>query len=144
GLHRAAAPQARRVAHRDRARARLSHGGRRVSALSLRARVMIGAVLWTIGLLTVASVVGVIALLGHPIQHAFVLHAFSTHPGESLVVAMMCLVLGFWQVKKGLSALDRLRERLGVVREGREQQVTGTFPAEVDPLVHDLNARLVH
>jgi len=113
-----------------------------VTALSLRARVMIGAVLWTIGLLMVASVVGIMALLGHPIQHAFVLHFFFTHPGESLGVAMVCLVLGFWQVKKGLSALDQLRERLGAVREGREQQVTGAFPAEVNPLVHDLNALL--
>jgi signal transduction histidine kinase len=112
--------------------------------LSLRARVMIGAVLWTVGLFTVASVIGIVVLLGHPIQHAFVLHLFYTHPWSSLVLAAVCMVLGFWQVKKGLSALDELRTQLSAVRDGRERQVTGVYPAEVDPLVSDLNALLDH
>ena len=79
------------------------------SRLSLRARVMTGAVLWTIGLLSVVSVIGILVLLGHPIQHAFVLHIFFIYPGSSLVVAAVCMVLGFWQVRKGLSALDDVR-----------------------------------
>jgi signal transduction histidine kinase len=111
---------------------------------SLRARVMIGAALWTFGLLTIASVIGILALLGHPIQHAFVLRSLITHPGTFLGVAALSMFLGFWQVKKGLSALDELRERLSSVRDGREQQVTGAFPAEVNPLVHDLNLLLEH
>src|SRR5262249_52284574 len=109
GVRRAAAPQARGVADRDRSRSRLPHGGRPVMTLSLRARVLIGAALWTIGLLTVTSVVGIAVLLGHPIEHAFLLHVFFTHPGESLAVAVVCLALGFWQVRKGLSTLDHLR-----------------------------------
>jgi signal transduction histidine kinase len=114
------------------------------SPLSLRARVMIGAVLWTVGLFMVASVIGIVLLLGHPIQHAFVLHVFYTFPLSSLVVAAVCMVLGFWQVKKGLSALDQLRTQLSAVRDGRERQVTGAYPAEVYPLVSDLNALLDH
>jgi signal transduction histidine kinase len=105
---------------------------------------MVGAALWTFGLLTIASIVGIAALLGHPVQHAVVLRILITYPGAALVVAALCMFLGFWQVKKGFSALDELRERLGAVREGREQQVTGGFPAEVSPLVHDLNALLDH
>jgi len=112
--------------------------------LSLRARVMIGAALWTVGLLTIASIIGIAALVGHPVQHAFVLLLLIAHPGAALVAAAICMFLGFWQVKKGFSALDQLRERLGAVREGREQQVTGSFPAEVYPLVNDLNALLEH
>jgi signal transduction histidine kinase len=112
--------------------------------LSLRARVLVGAVLWTFGLLIVISIIGVAALLGHPIQHAFVLQSFIEYPGTALVVAALAMFLGFWQVKKGLSALDELRARLADVRDGRERQVTGAFPAEVDPLVHDLNALLAH
>jgi signal transduction histidine kinase len=112
--------------------------------LSLRARVMVGAALWTFGLLTIASIIGIAVLLGHPVQHAFVLRVLIFYPGAALAVAAVCMFLGFWQVKKGFSALDQLRERLGAVREGREQQVTGSFPAEVNPLVHDLNALLEH
>ncbi|HJZ76637.1 MAG TPA: sensor histidine kinase [Vicinamibacterales bacterium] len=112
--------------------------------LSLRARVLIGAALWTIGLLTVTSVVGIAVLLGHPIEHAFLLHVFFTHPGESLAVAVVCLALGFWQVRKGLSTLDHLRAGLSDVRDGRDRQITGRYPSEVAPLVADLNALLDH
>ena len=79
--------------------------------LSLRARVMAGAALWTVGLLTVVSVIGIVALLGHPIQHAFVLRTFFTYPASSLVVAGVCMLLGFWQVKKGFFTLDELHGR---------------------------------
>jgi signal transduction histidine kinase len=112
--------------------------------LSLRARVIGGAALWTLGLLISASLVGIMALLGHPIQHAFVLTMLFNHPVTALAAAVLAMVLGFWQVKNGLSALDDLRKRLGAVRDGREQRVTGTFPSEVSPLVHDLNALLEH
>jgi signal transduction histidine kinase len=105
---------------------------------------MVGAVLWTFGLLTIASIIGIAALLGHPVQHAFVLRVLILYPGAALVAAAACMFLGLWQVKKGFSALDELRARLGAVREGRERQVTGSFPAEVTPLVHDLNALLEH
>jgi signal transduction histidine kinase len=105
---------------------------------------MVGAVLWTVGLLTIASIIGIAALLGHPVQHAFVLRVLILYPGAALVAAAACMFLGFWQVKKGFSALDELRGRLGAVHEGRERQVTGSFPAEVTPLVHDLNALLEH
>ncbi len=114
------------------------------SRLSLRARVLVGAVLWTVGLLTVACVVGVAVLLGHPIQHAFVLRTFYFNPGSSLCVAAAFLVLGLWQVRKGLSALNDLRTRLSAVRDGREHQIVGRYPAEVEPLVTDLNALLEH
>jgi signal transduction histidine kinase len=114
------------------------------SRLSLRARVWIGAVLWTVGLLMVTSVIGIYVLLGHPIQHALVLHTFFTFPATSLVVAAVCMALGFWQVRKGLAALVDLRAHLGEVRVGREQRIAGRYPAEVEPLVFDMNALLEH
>ncbi len=112
--------------------------------LSLRARVMLGAALWTAGLLAVTSVVGITVLLEHPIQHAWILHVFFNYPGASLVVAAVCMLLGFSQVRKGLSALDDLRRQLTAVRDGRGQRVAGRFPGEVAPLVSDLNALLEH
>ena len=121
-----------------------SRTGPGTSRLSLRARVLVGSVLWTVGLLTVASVIGIVSLLGHPIQHAFVLRTFYFNPGSSLCVAAVLLVLGFWQVRKGLSALDDVRAQLAAVRDGREHQIAGRYPAEVEPLVTDLNALLEH
>jgi signal transduction histidine kinase len=112
--------------------------------LSFRVRVMLGAALWTVGLLTVTSVVGITLLLQHPVQHAFMLHLFFMHPRPSLAVAAVSMVLGFWQVRKGLSSLDELRARLSDVREGLDGRVDGHYPSEVQPLVDDLNALLEH
>ena len=112
--------------------------------LSLRSRVMAGAALWTFGLLIVTSVIGVTVLLGHPIQHAFILRALIHRPGAALVVAAASMMVGLWQVKRGLSALDDLRAQLSAVRGGRERRVEGAYPAEVEPLVADLNALLEH
>jgi signal transduction histidine kinase len=112
--------------------------------MSLRARIWVGAALWTVGLLMIVSVIGILLLMHHPVQHAVVLRTFGFYPGTSLAIAAVCMVLGFWQVRKGLSTLDDLRARLAAVREGRDQQLDGRYPAEVAPLVSDLNALLEH
>ena len=114
------------------------------ATLSFRARIMVGAALWTFGLVTIVCLVGILALLGHPVQHADVLTTLVNHPRAAVAFAVVSMALGFWQVRKGLSALDDLRARLAEVRDGRERQVTGVFPSEVDPLVRDLNALLDH
>lgn len=50
------------------------------------------------------------------------------------------LVLGAWiQVSVGLRPLARLRQQLARVRSGEEQGLSGSFPAEVAPLVGELN-----
>jgi signal transduction histidine kinase len=46
------------------------------------------------------------------------------------------------QVAVGLAPLQRLRQALGAVRQGRAQALDGNFPVEVRPLVDDLNAVL--
>jgi len=52
------------------------------------------------------------------------------------------MVAGFFHVRRGLAALERLRERLSRVRDGADSRLTGGFPGEVVPLVDDLNALL--
>ena len=54
------------------------------------------------------------------------------------------MLAGFYQVRRGLSPVNRLRERLAAVHQGRERHVDGSYPAEVQPLVNDLNALLDH
>ena len=51
---------------------------------------------------------------------------------------------GLWQIKRGLSEFNQMRARLSDVREGRADRIDGSYPAEVQPLVNDLNTLLEH
>ena len=46
------------------------------------------------------------------------------------------------QVRSGMAPLLRLRARLAAMRNGTARRVEGDYPAEVQPLVDDLNALL--
>jgi len=111
--------------------------------LSLRARAMLGAALWSVGLFVVAGVFAT-AMMLHYRQMPNLLHALFAHAAPSTMVAALFMLAGFWHVKKGLAALHDLRSRLADVRDGRDRQITGRYPAEVQPLVNDLNALLDH
>lgn len=58
--------------------------------------------------------------------------------GAGLVLAVLV------QVRYGLRPLSRLRASLNAVRDGASPTVTGQWPAEVAPLVADLNALIEH
>jgi signal transduction histidine kinase len=49
---------------------------------------------------------------------------------------------GILQVRFGLRPLDRLAQSIGEVRSGRTERMQGSFPAEIRPLVSDLNGLL--
>ena len=103
---------------------------------SLRSRLVIGALLWTIGITAVVHVLS-IALIRHFPNVMGVVHLTLLS-----VIACGLIVAGLFQVRSGLSPLNRLRARLAAMREGREPRVEGGYPAEVQPLVDDLNALL--
>ena len=112
-------------------------------ALSLRARLILGAVLWTGGILTVISLALVWAILHHPAVPDHI-HRLMRHDILMSIVAVSCMAAGFWQVRRGLAPMLRLRGRLARVRDGAAARVDGSYPAEVQPLVEDLNALLEH
>lgn len=69
--------------------------------------------------------------------------AFNTVLAWSLLALLLLLALGAWlQVSLGLAPLARLRQALAALREGRTQRLEGQHPAEVQPLVDDLNGVL--
>lgn len=108
---------------------------------SLTRRVVVGAVLWSLGLLLVASAV----LAGLIEQHrasAGVVHAALAHTPVVATLALVLLAAGVYQVRGGLSSVGRLRARLADVRRGEQMRLDGDYPAEVQPLVDDLNALL--
>jgi signal transduction histidine kinase len=115
-----------------------------VSRISLRARILAGALLWSLGIFIAAMHVAT-ALMEKDRHYAVVLHGVvSGHSTLALVLVIVFTVGGFLYVSRGLSPMAQLRRRLGDVHAGRERRVTGRYPSEVQPLVEDLNALLAH
>jgi len=106
---------------------------------SLRGNVMLGAALWTVGLLAVwATALTLYGSLRHSIV---VVHSY---PHALMAVAIVAMAAGFAIVRSGLKPLNDLRARLGEVQSGRARRIEGEYPAEVQPVVSDLNALLAH
>ena len=105
---------------------------------SFRVRLVVGSLLWTAGLLYVAHLIFVALFIG---TEAF------THPLRivlTLVLAIVFMFSGARIVQHGMASFRELRKRLADVHGGRDRVVVGDFPAEVQPLVNDLNALLAH
>jgi len=111
--------------------------------LSLRARVLLGAALWTVGLFVMTGHLATAAVLYYP-STPRILHRLFAHAVAASTIAALCMLAGLWQVRRGLQPINRLRARLASVRRGGDRRVSGTYPAEVQPLVEDLNALLDH
>ena len=106
-------------------------------ASPLRSRLVVGSVLWAIGLMATSNVV----VLG------LVLHRYpgwTVHFGAMSVAGFGLLVAGLVQLRSILAPFRQLQSRLTAVRDGRAQRLDGAYPAEVEPLVNDLNALLDH
>ena len=104
---------------------------------SLRARFLLGSVLWTLGLLGLAHGAFVLLMQYLP-RHMFVVR----HWTLLSIVALAFLFGGLLQVGRGLSPVNQLRARLARLRDGAAVQLEGDYPSEVQPLVDDLNALL--
>ena len=115
--------------------------------LSLRTRVLIGALLWTVGLVLLSFVI-----IAHVFQHAPELpflgrqgtihYIWGSHAFLIVVTSAVALAVGALQVRRGLAGITQLRARLGDVHSGRESRLGGEYVPEVQPLVDDLNALL--
>ena len=57
-------------------------------------------------------------------------------------LALTLWAASWWQVQLGLAPMRRLQQALAGLRAGRSSQLQGRFPAEVQPLVNELNALL--
>ena len=112
---------------------------------SLRSRILLGAILWTVGLFGGAVLLSTAIMLHNP-RYPIVLHATALFQGGLVLGALVgvCILAGVLYVRSGLSPLDRLRERLSTVRNGSDRRLDGHYPTEVQPLVDDLNALLDH
>ena len=102
---------------------------------SLRTRLLLGGLLWTLGLVLVTEVV-VRQLVSRGVPGVRI------HYGAMSILAIGLLATGLTFAHIGLSPVGRLRVRLAAVRSGQEPRVAGRYPTEVQSLVDDLNALL--
>ena len=109
---------------------------------SLRRRIFVGSVLWTVGMIFLASAAFSLFMEWHYRPGlGFDLHAFLQAP-LTLGVSALCLVTGALQVRRGLTRIDLLRSRLTGLRQGHDRRLNGDYPSEIQPLVNDLNGLL--
>ena len=106
---------------------------------TLRGRVMLGSVLWTLGWFAVITIL--LTLSPAAMHSVAVIHA---HGALAAILGAACMVAALAVVRGALVPFDSMRQRLADVRQGTERQVVGKYPAEVQPLVDDLNALLAH
>jgi signal transduction histidine kinase len=112
-----------------------------VRTLSLRARILLGAIFWMTALFVAAGMV-LTHIMSQNARAPFVFHRIFLHMDMLGVVIVVCLGAGLLLVRRGLSSFDELRTRLSEVKEGRARRLEGNYPSEVLPLVHDLNSLL--
>jgi signal transduction histidine kinase len=111
-----------------------------MNLFSLKARILLGAILWTIGLFMIA-VVFIHFYFPPPSAHGVFRWTFRHGPATALAAAL-CMLFGFLHIRRGLLPINQLRNRLTAVHKGSAARVAGAYPAEVQPLVDDLNALL--
>jgi signal transduction histidine kinase len=104
---------------------------------SLRSRLILASLLWTVGLLFVMHMLSL--LLMHALPGIRTVNGFVFPILAGIVLMAAGVLLG---MRQGLTPFHRLRERLLAVRAGDDRRVEGTYPSEVQPLVDDLNALL--
>lgn len=110
--------------------------------LSLRARVFLGALLWSMGLFLGSGLLLTHYMLFAP-EAPGIFHGFFYHYMFPIFAAtILCLIVGLAQVRQGLASFNELRARLSGLREGRDARLGGAYPVEVEPLVSELNALL--
>jgi signal transduction histidine kinase len=107
-----------------------------VTLQSLHTRFIFGAVFWTVGLLAAAFAIAITVVTYYPRSGLLV------HEGLLAMAGAVLVTAGLSVIRRGLSPIAMLRERLADVRDGRSSRVEGQYPDEVAPLVDDLNGLL--
>ena len=103
---------------------------------SLHAQLVAGVAIWSVGIIVAASAIGITVIKFHPRQGMIVHTGLLALAGAVLVTAAVSVL------RRGMSPLLLLQERLAAIRGGRVTRLEGEYPTEVAPLVRDLNELL--
>src|SRR6202021_942890 len=104
---------------------------------SFRWRILLGTVLWTLGLIPLMHLLFLVVHGQLRFMAAWSIEVF-------LVFATVCILAGIWQFRAGLLPFGGLRRQLLCLGDGSGDRIEGTYPTEVQPLVNDLNSLLEH
>jgi signal transduction histidine kinase len=107
-----------------------------VKLRSLHARLIAGTIVWVVGVLVTAFIVGFVFLHLHPGS------ALLIHNSFLIVIGVVLVTAGVSVIRRGLSPFATLRDQLQDVRAGRISRLDGEYPTEVEPLVNELNMLL--
>jgi signal transduction histidine kinase len=105
---------------------------------SLRTRLFVGALVWMTAVFVVVTALLLKVARNHP---EFAMPGATYHTAMGLFAGAF-VVGGLFLVRRALAPFGTLRAGLSSVREGRSRRIEGDYPAEVQPLVNDLNALL--
>lgn len=109
---------------------------------SLRRRIFIGSLLWTAGMILVASLFFTMLMEHSPHARRIAdVHRFFQSP-LTQALGIFSLLAGAYHVRRGLKQVDALRSDLAGLREQRGRRLDGDYPGEIQPLVNDLNSLL--
>ena len=111
---------------------------------SLSSRLLLGAVLWTIGLLAASLLIANELFYRHREWPRVMHNSAFDHVHLFMTLSVVSLAGGFLAIRSGLLSLGQLRARLAAVHAGKDRRLEGTHPAEIQPLVNDLNALIDH
>jgi signal transduction histidine kinase len=109
---------------------------------SFRWRILLGAFLWTLGLIPIAHLI--FLSVHHQARGFGRVVILPVDPVTTLIFASLCMLAGALLVHAGLSSFSELRKQLSGVRDGSTHRIEGMYPTEVQPLVNDLNSLLQH
>ena len=102
---------------------------------SLRSRLILASLLWTSGLLMLMHMTSLLLIHAFPAMRGF-------HSVAAVAAALLLMFCGLAVVRRTLTPFALLREKLAAVRLGPQRRVEGVYPAEVQPLIDELNALL--
>src|SRR5262245_19087023 len=98
---------------------------------SFRSQLLVGSVLWTLGVFVVISAALIHFLGTTPRPHRFIYINFGSHIVLAVIVGALSLAGGAWQIRRIAAALGLLHRNLTSVLRGEALQVRGDYPAEV-------------
>jgi signal transduction histidine kinase len=108
--------------------------------LSLRAHLVIGAMFWTFGLF------GLGIVLWHKVlnirEPPKIVFWFIHHAHVFGLLCLASLAAGAVQVRRGWQSISQVRAKLAALHALPGRRLEGAYPAEIEPLVADLNQLL--
>jgi signal transduction histidine kinase len=111
---------------------------------SLRARLILGAVFWTVGLFGILVVLHNEIMRRNPWLPPRLTASTLSHTPHLTAISIVCLMIGARQIRRGVTGVQRQRRAVTSLRRGDKRRLDGAYPSEVQPLVDDLNTLLDH